>query len=294
LKKPAWQERQRFIFLETLLLWEGALSKSLLREIFCCSRQGLENTLSNYLDRNPGSLVTERGICKIGDVFTPRYSNACFTNYLNLLSLHSAFPSDIPVEDFSNVRKPYNPKNIAPVLYALRHGIGVKMQYQDVTSGEEIVRRIWPVQLVNTGARWHARGYRLKKGEREGAYRDFVLYRFTGFDCHLPVMPDGKKALPEDREWYETVDVVLIINPRIRQNAKRNMIRREFGFGEGEDEKTVTMRKALIKYELERLSIDLDAPSACTYRKNMLWVRNEAEIRPYILEDQNLADDLSL
>lgn len=137
------------------------------------------------------------------------------------------------------------PQIVASLMRAIFSNLNVEIVYQSLSSGRS-ERVITPHAIVNTGRRWHVRGFDYKSGE----FRDFVCSRIEESKQHktIPTSTD----LPEsDMSWCELVYLILIPHPDL---PYKRPIELEYEMTHGA--KVVQIRKALVVFFLNYWNVD--------------------------------------
>ena len=122
--------------------------------------------------------------------------------------------------------------------------------------GSETSRVIEPHALVNTGFRWHVRAY----NEETYDFRDFVLSRFVSAKL---INEAAESSASYDDDWVEIVSLQLAPHPGLDEKKKQSLLI-DYGVSEMIE---ISVRRALIGYVLQRLSVDTTADHALNPQK---------------------------
>lgn len=121
------------------------------------------------------------------------------------------------------------PVNTYRTIYlALNNQIGVEFDYFSLKHSDQPKKRlVYPHTFVNSGFRWHVRGWEKESGE----FKDFNLSRITG---ELSLIDKHEKSATQvnDTAWSTQVDVLLIPNPALNVN-QRKVVGMDFNLSNG-------------------------------------------------------------
>lgn len=162
---------------------------------------------------------------------------------------------------------------VAQVTRAAHHHKKLKVIYNslsDRNSGDEM-RIIEPHSLINTGLRWHIRGY----SEETFDFRDFVLSRISEAEM---IDEPAESSSEFDDDWIEQVAVKLIPHPGLPLRKQQNLLL-DYGAEDGVIE--VSVRRALLGYLLHRLSVDTTVDHTLNPNAYQLVVDNRDEIEQF-------------
>lgn len=124
--------------------------------------------------------------------------------------------SSIPVDTYRKIH------------LALNDQIGIEFDYFSLNNSDQPKKRlIYPHSLVNSGFRWHIRGWEKETGK----FKDFNLSRITG-EISLIDKAEKDAAQEEDDAWCDQVDVLLIPNPALSVN-QRKVVGMDFNLNNG-------------------------------------------------------------
>lgn len=271
-KKLTQGQRQRLCFIESRLLWEGALQRRDICEAFDLTPNHVTREITAYRRQHKDNLVydPEVRVWRIGPRFSAAFATGDADEYLTMLHTYalsgdqsvmlSTGPA-VPAETLPQVVGKVDRAILREVIGALRRGTGVFVKYQSFSDPEPTERTLWPHALVFANNRWHVRAYDCRK-ERFG---DFVLARIL--KAH-PAQPDGSpQPVAQDQGWQTTVTFEVIPTPTLSP-SQQGVVAREFGMrqhGKGASWK-VTLRRCLAPYFLHAHRLDLAAKNA-PYRR---------------------------
>lgn len=161
---------------------------------------------------------------------------------------------------------------IAQVIRAIKQKTKLSLVYSSLSDRDSSETRIIePHSLVNTGLRWHVRAY----SEATYDFRDFVLSRVQ----QAQQLNDKAESNPEyDDDWMEPINLQLSPHPKLSEE-KRNILLTDYAANNNVIE--LTVRRALLAYVLQRLSVDTTADHSLNPSAYQLIVMNRDEIEPF-------------
>ncbi|MCE9686507.1 WYL domain-containing protein [Shewanella sp. AS16] len=241
---------QRLLFIELLAWWEGAVSNKQLMTQFGVSRQQAYQDLKTYAERYPHNLVRSNAGFAPTASFIPYFISTDVNHYLHwfaggqLYIDNPATPAGV-----SELRLP--PRTVsAEVIRALVQGIRqqkrVEVDYVSLSNPENDGRIFHPHTFVNTGLRWHVRGY----CEKSQGYRDLVLSRFRGA---ADVLDDSPHGMVGDSAWQTRITLILQPDPRLSA-AKQAVLANDYRMEGGQ--LVLNTRAALANYLLHELQVN--------------------------------------
>lgn len=152
---------------------------------------------------------------------------------------------------------------IAAMARAIAGRRWVRIDYCSLTSGPGW-REVAPFVLVDTGARWHVRGF----DARRGRFLDFVLTRIAAAE---PMA--GEVGGPQDREaddqWMRIVELELVPHPAL---PRPEAILRDYAMVDGV--LRTRLRAALVGYALLHWGVDATPDHSLSPDRHQLWLRN--------------------
>lgn len=137
-------------------------------------------------------------------------------------------------------------ETLAIVTRAIHQKQALRVKYHSLKRGTAD-REVVPHALVDSGLRWHTRGFDRKTGE----FRDLVISRI---EAAFP-MPDKEilphEMAPADEDWNRQIDLVMVVHPGV---DRPEIVQRDFGMQRGELH--VTVRAAIAGYVLQQWNVD--------------------------------------
>ena len=283
LNEIKWATRQRLQYIELRAYYTGVVTRSDVAKAFAISDAAATKDLKFYSDIAPENLIYKHAV--FGFVPSPEFkevfadlSPATVLPMLeaNLTVIGGPEPDKsvfgIPVENMVLPNRLPDKAVLAQISRAIHNHKKLKVSYHSLsnkTSNEK--RFIEPHSLVNTGFRWHVRAY----NEETFDFRDFVLSRFVSAKC---TDSDAESSAQYDDDWSEIISVQLTPHPELEKEKQNSLL---IDYGGDEDIITIKVRRALIGYLLQQLSVDMTAEHTLNPNKYQLIVLNRDEIEPF-------------
>ncbi|MGX9460363.1 WYL domain-containing protein [Shewanella sp. A14] len=242
--------RKRFLFIEMLAWWQGCINNKQLMQQFDISRQQAYNDFKQYLLQHPGNLLkTEQGYVP-AKVFFPHYISGGLSQFLHWYETRTILNKTYQSPRVAHVSIPdriVSVQIIRLLVVAMEQQKRIDVQYVSLSHPENDGRIFHPHTFVNTGLRWHVRGY----CEKSQAYRDLVISRFKG-DAELL----GKSAHPvtQDDAWQTIIPIVLQPDYRLTDEQKW-VLGNDFTLTDGQ--LIIKTRAALANYVLREMQINI-------------------------------------
>lgn len=241
LKKIRQLERLKFIDLCAYIL--GYVNRSLLINAFDIKEVYATSDIKEYQKESLSQLAYNTSLKTYEPVswFEPIYEHS-LQDALMLISEGEQKKICIPGYSNSNnltsiVGVEPKLEIIAPVLRALSRGVKVEIEYVSTSSGQSN-RLIAPHSLITAGNFKYVRAFDHKSGE----FRVFKLNRIiTAKITRWGIEPKMQKN--SDKEWNETVTLVLRANSNIRHKESI-----EFDYGIENGVLEVSIKKALLPF----------------------------------------------
>ncbi len=283
LNEIKWANRQRLQFIEIIAFYTGVVSRGTLARAFGISDAAATKDLKFYNDIAPGNLTYRHAVFG----FVPaRDFQAVFADLSparvlpmiesNLTGFEGPYGEralfEIPTADLNLPKRLPDQAVLAQITRAIAHHKKLEVSYRSL-SGKDIdhKRLIEPHALVNTGFRWHVRAY----NEDSFDFRDFVLSRFVAAEC-LEI--DAESSAQYDDDWSEWVSLALAPHPGLGDTNRQSLL---IDYGASGETITIRVRRALIGYLLQQLSVDTTRDHSMNPRRHQLVVVNRDEIEPF-------------
>lgn len=270
-----WGQRQRYLFLELRLFWEGYLSRGDLMQRFGISAAQASSDIANYEDLAPGNVELDRSLKVFAatESFAPRFVIPSARQYLTQLLLvadeaigqsESWLGVLPPNAVMPRLRRRLDVETLRPLVRAIHQRRDLEVYYQSMTAAEPTARWIAPHALVFDGARWHARSWCFNRSR----FSDFVLARVLkiGGERRSNIEP------AMDGEWNEHFTMMLAPHPGL-SDTQRQAIEMDYDMTEGIYE--ATMRLCLTPYFERHYGLDLPADLLPPSRRQIILKNRE-------------------
>ena len=283
LNEIKWATRQRLQYIELMAYYTGVVTRSDVAKAFAISDAAATKDLKFYNDIAPENLIYKHAVfgfvpsSEFKEVFAD-LSPATVLPMIesNLTVAGGPNPDEsvfgIPVESMILPSRLPDKTVLAQINRAIHGKKKLHVSYHSLSSKESTQKRmIEPHSLVNTGFRWHVRAY----NEDTFDFRDFVLSRFASAEC---LDADAESSAQYDDDWSEIISVQLTPHPKLDKEKQSSLL---IDYGSDDDVITIKVRRALIGYLLQQLSVDTTAAHELNPNKYQLIVLNRDEIEPF-------------
>ncbi|WP_175628174.1 WYL domain-containing protein [Thioalkalivibrio denitrificans] len=256
-------QRQRLRFLESRLLWEGAVNRRDICDEFGVTPNHLTREMRAYKDHFPENIwydETSRSYRPTQD-FQPGLASGDPGEYLALLRAHAQHPADalrtelggdVPCDALRPPEGAIDKAVLRGILQAIHRKEGCVIRYQSFSRAKSECRTVWPHALAWTGDRWHVRAF----DENRRMHIDLALTRISSLDATDAPRPSGATS---DSDWEEMETIEVIPNPGLSAGQQR-VIAKEYSMSRRGNGWVweVTLRRCLIPYFLFRFRLDED------------------------------------
>lgn len=278
-----WATRQRLQYIEITAYYTGVITRSDVASAFGISDAAATKDLKLYGDLAPGNLNYRHNVFGFVPIesFEPLFTDLSPAEILPMIAANLAATSGpygdepiygIPVETLPLPTRLPDRAVLAQIIRAIRHHQKLRVNYHSLSGRDSAQQRVLePHSLVNTGLRWHIRAY----NEETYDFRDFVLSRFV--DARM-MAEAAESSAQYDDDWMELVTLQLAPHPKLDEQ-KRNSLLIDYRY-EGEVIE-LQVRRALIGYVLQRLSVDTSEDHSMNPDAHQLVVLNREEIEPF-------------
>jgi len=283
LKKLKKGVLQRLQYIEVLAYYSGLVTRSDVARAFGISDAAATKDLNLYGQLAPSNLTYKHALFGFvpTTLFEPIVADLEPETVLQTMSANvvaarevAGRPSiyGIPTESLAlPVRLPAR-EVLAEVTRAIRAKSKCEIRYQSLTDRESGDARLFePHSLVNTGLRWHVRGY----NEDTFDFRDFVLSRIT--EAKQIDMP-AESSEQYDDDWVEFATLILSPHPNLPEQKRINLAR---DFGTKAETFEFSVRRALAGYALQRLAVDTTENHSMNANAYQLVLVNREEIKSF-------------
>lgn len=254
-------QQQRLLFVESMLLWEGAVQRHRVSELFRVSKAQVTRDLDDYNQSYPRNIEYDLSAkaYRPGLEFKPHIASGRSDEYLALLQTYAQYGSAVIIPALGQGPSveliPSTPTQIdrtvlQRVLAALRDGQAMQTSYADWTDEKPVRRQLWPHRLIFTGQRWLVRAY----DDRHGRFADFALMRMGAVeleDIETPLLP------AQDLAWHAIETVEIVPDPGLTPQ-QQSLVAKEYGMKRqgGAWVWTVRLRRCLVGYFLYNHRLD--------------------------------------
>lgn len=278
-----WANRQRLQYIELMAFYTGVVTRSDVAKAFAISDAAATKDLKFYSDIAPDNLLYKHSV--FGFVPSPSFKEV-FADLspatvlpmieANLTVTGGPNPDSvvfgIPAESLALPNRLPDKEVLAQVTRAIHNGKKLKVSYHSLSKRESNKERvIEPHSLVNTGFRWHVRAY----NEETFDFRDFVLSRFEDATCLDETAESGAQY---DDDWVEIISLKFAPHPKLDEKNRDSLL---IDYGSNNEIIEIKIRRALIGYLLQQLSVDTTTDHSLNPNKYQLIVLNRDEIEPF-------------
>ena len=161
---------------------------------------------------------------------------------------------------------------LAQVIRSIKQKTKLKVVYSSLSERDSSQSRIIePHSLINNGLRWHLRAY----SENNYDFRDFVLSRIQ--QAHQ--LDEKAESNPEyDDDWIEFIQLELQPHPNLNKQQQQTLLN---DYAAEDDIINIKVRRALLAYVLQQLSVDTTEDHSLNPSAYQLIVKNREEIEPF-------------
>jgi hypothetical protein len=281
-----WATRQRLQYIEIMAWYTGVVTRSDVARAFGLSDPAATKDLKLYSDLAPGNLLYNHNVFGFvpNDAFSAVFADLAPAVVLptiaaNLAVANGPYGAEL-IYGLATASLPLparlpNQQTLAQITRAIHAGRKLRVSYRSLSAREnqesQAQRILEPHTLVNTGLRWHVRAY----SEASCDFRDFVLSRIVEAEC---LESSAESSMQYDDDWEEVVSLKL--GPHVGLDApKRESLLLDYAATGGVIE--VKVRRALIGYVLQRLTVDTTPDHGMNPNAYQLMLLNRDEIEPF-------------
>ncbi len=177
------------------------------------------------------------------------------------------------------------PQTLAQITRAIHGRRKLRVSYRSLSGPRAATRCVClePHTLVNTGLRWHVRAY----SEDTCDFRDFVLSRIVAAECLDAPAESGEQY---DDDWVEWVSLQLAPHSGLDAARRESLL---LDYGASGEVIEVKVRRALLGYVLQRLSVDTTPDHSLNPNAYQLMLLNRDEIEPFAAWAFRLRDQVA-
>lgn len=279
-------QQQRLRFIESIVLWEGAVQRQRVCDVFGVNPNHVTVDIKAYKKHYPKNLEYNPSVraYEPGAQFTPRLASGDPAEYLTLLHAYAESHSIamLPalgcdsqmVEILPTPKYSVDQAVLRGVVQATRHNKGLQVIYNSMKSDKPKPRTLWPHALVHTGLHWHIRAYDNLHNE----FRNFAIQRIAKIEV---VEQSSLVPATQDQDWHERVLIEVIPNPKLNKHQQgivakeHGMIKNRYGWVWSEK-----IRRCLVGYFAVHYRLDLlerDDP-----QHTPLVFKDHTKMQPYL------------
>jgi hypothetical protein len=278
-----WATRQRLQYIEIMAFYCGVVTRNDVTRAFGISDPAATKDISLYGRLAPDNLIYKQSL--FGYVPGPHFEE-CVANLSpeavlpmianNLTSISGPYGAQpifgIPAEALPTPTRLPEKAITAQVLRAVAQKKKLNIHYRSLSDRDsDHARVIEPHSLCHNGLRWHLRAY----SEETFDFRDFVLSRIG--DAQM--LDEAAESNAEfDEEWVETIVLELSPHSGLPEKKRLNLL---MDYGATDGVITIEVRRALLGYLLQQLSVDTTADSSLNPHAYQLIVANRDEVEPF-------------
>jgi predicted DNA-binding transcriptional regulator YafY len=278
-----WATRQRLQFIEIMAFYTGTVSRSDVARAFGISDPAATKDLKLYGDLAPGNLIYTQAVFGFVPApgFRPVFADLSPATVLPLLAANLAVAGgpygQESIYGLSTAALPLptrlpGAEVLAQITRAIHGHRKLRVSYRSLSDREASESRvIEPHALVDTGLRWHVRAY----SEDTYDFRDFVLSRFVTAEC---LDAQAESSAEHDEDWVETASLRLAPHAGLGEDKRAKLL---LDYGADSDPIEITVRRALIGYLLQRLSVDTTPNHSRNPNAYQLMLLNREDIEPF-------------
>ena len=278
-----WASRQRLQYIEIMAYYTGVVTRSDVAKAFGMSDAAATKDLKLYGDLAPDNLAYKHSVFGFvpsegfREVFADLNPAAVLPMIAaNLAAVGGPYEAEpiygVTVETLPTPNRLPDKAVLAQILRAIKARSKLQAVYYSLSDRDNRDPRILePHSLVNTGQRWHVRAY----NEDTYDFRDFVLSRFV--EAKRLDEPADSSAHYDD-DWTEVVTLQLTPHPKLDSQKRMSLMVDYRGNNELIE---LTVRRALIGYVLQRLSVDTTKDYSLNPNVYQLALLNRNEIEPF-------------
>jgi hypothetical protein len=278
-----WATRQRLQYIETMAFYTGVVTRSDVAKAFGISDAAATKDLKLYGDLAPNNLLYNHSVFGFvpSSAFSPGFADLAPAAVLPIIAANLAVAGGPYGQDsiygLTTATLPLparlpGPQVLAQITRAIHGGKQLRVSYRSLSDRDSQQQRILePHALVDTGLRWHVRAYNLDSYD----FRDFVLSRITQAEC---LEAPAESNVQYDDDWVESLSLQLGPHADLDMQKRESLL---LDYGANGEVIELTVRRALIGYVLQRLSVDTTEDHSLNPNAYQLMLLNRDEIEPF-------------
>ena len=278
-----WASRQRLQYIEIMAYYTGVVTRSDVAKAFGISDAAATKDLKLYGDLAPDNLIYKHNVFGFvpADGFREVFADLTPTAVLpriaaNLATAGGPYEDQpiygVTVDTLPTPNRLPDKSVVAQILRAIKARTKLEAVYYSLSDRDNRdPRRLEPHSLVNTGLRWHVRAY----NEETYDFRDFVLSRFVEA---RKLEEAAESSVHYDDDWTETITLQLTPHPKLDPQKRMSLM---IDYRGDKELIELTVRRALIGYVLQHLSVDTTSDHSLNPNAYQLALVNREEIEPF-------------
>ena len=275
--------QQRLQYIELMTYYTGVVTRSDVAKAFGISDAAATKDLKFYSQIAPDNIIYKHNV--FGFVPSTRFKEV-FTDLepqqvLPMIAANLPFIGEsveqnllygVPIEQLPLPQRLPSKNVIAQIIRAIKQKTKLSVIYSSLSErNSSEARIIEPHSLINTGLRWHVRAY----SEDTYDFRDFVLSRVQ----QAQQLVEKAESNPEyDDDWCELINLQLTPHPKLSEDKRKILMT---DYAATDDVIEFTVRRALLAYVLQRLSVDTTEDHSLNPNAYQLIMMNRDEIEPF-------------
>ena len=278
-----WNVLQRLQYIEIMAYYTGVVTRSDVAKTFGLSDAAATKDLKLYGELAPDNLLYKHTVFGFvpGPAFVEVFADLSPAVVLPLIAANLAAAGGpyehnliygIGVDTLPLPIRLPDKSIIAQVIRAASQRKKLKIRYRSMSDQDnDRSQIIEPHSLIDTGLRWHVRAY----SEDHFDFRDYVLSRIV----EAQMLAEIAESSPDyDDDWVESIMLRLAPHPGLHVR-KRQSLMIDYGAEEGIIE--VNVRRALLGYTLQKMSVDTTSDHSLNPDAFNLIIVNRDEIETY-------------
>jgi len=275
--------QQRLQYIELMAYYTGVVTRSDVAKAFGISDAAATKDLKFYSQIAPDNLIYKHTVFGFvpSNNFEEMFTDLEPHQVLPMIAANLPFVGQsveqnllygVTTEQLPLPQRLPGKKVVAQVIRAIKQKTKLSLVYSSLTDRDNSETRIIePHSLINTGLRWHVRAY----SEETYDFRDFVLSRVQ----QAQQLNEKAESTPEyDDDWMELINLQLTPHPKL-SDKKRQILMTDYAATN--DVIEFTVRRALLAYVLQRLSVDTTEDHSLNPNAYQLVMMNRDEIEPF-------------
>jgi predicted DNA-binding transcriptional regulator YafY len=241
--------QERFLLLELLAWWQGSVTNIQLVNALGVSRQQAYSDIKKYCQLHPSNLIhTKQGYIP-ATKFTAHYISKDVSQFLSWWSTGSIPNNKSASDHVVQLAIPTRTVSVIVIralVQALTQKKSVEAAYVSLSHPENDGRIFHPHTFVNTGLRWHVRGY----CEKTQGYRDLVLSRFHD---DIEILENSSHPIELDKAWQQIIKIILKPDQRLSAQ-QQSVLTNDYQLHDGQ--LIIETRAALANYLLHEMKVN--------------------------------------